>query len=173
MAKTKVQKEEAMQALAECLKTAKGVVFANFQGLKVSESEELRGKCREQGMHVIATKKTLLRRSLSELGINVETKAFDGGVAVICGDEDEVAPAQTVAAFAKNHDVLTIFGGTLEGKYIDNAMVTRLSKLPNKQQLLGQVVGTIYAPVSGFVNVLAGNLRGLMNVLNGIKEAKA
>lgn len=173
MAKTKVQKEEAIQALAERLKSAKGVVFANFQGLKVSESEELRGTCREQGMHVIATKKTFLRRALSELGIDVETKAFDGGVAVICGDEDEVAPAQTVAAFAKDHDVLTIFGGTLEGTFIDSPMVVQLSKLPSKQQLLAQVVGTINAPVSGFVNVLAGNLRGLMTVLNGIKEAKA
>lgn len=173
MAKTKLQKEEAMQALAESIKSSKGVVFANFQGLKVSESEELRGKCREQGMSVIATKKTLLKRALGELGMDVDTKAFEGGVAVICGDQDEVAPAQTVAEFAKDHEILTIFGGTLEGEFIDHAMVTQLSKLPSKQQLLGQLVGTINAPVSGFVNVLAGNLRGLVNVLNGIKDAKA
>jgi large subunit ribosomal protein L10 len=44
--------------------------------------------------------------------------------------------------------------------------VTQLAELPGREQLLGQVVGVLQAPISGFVNVLAGTLRGLVNVLN-------
>jgi len=51
--------------------------------------------------------------------------------------------------------------------------VIELAKLPAKPQMLGVVVGTIAAPLSGFVNVLAGNLRGLVNVINSIKDSKA
>jgi len=173
MPKTKQQKEQAIENLVADLKNAKSVVFANFQGLKVVESEELRKLCREQNIQYIATKKTLLKRALADAGYDVDTKAFEGGIATIFGIEDEVAPAQIVANFAKDHEASAVFGGILEGSFIDAAKVTELSKLPSKQQLLAQLVGTLNAPVSGFVNVLAGNLRGLVNVLNAVKEAKA
>ncbi len=173
MAKTKQTKEQAVQDLIAHLKDSKAAVFANFQGLKVSESEELRGICREQNVKYIASKKTLLKKALSELGMEVDTKAFEGAPAVVLGVEDEVAPAQIIAKFAKDHEMVNIFGGILEGNLIDDAKVKELSALPSKQELLAKVVGSLNAPVSGFVNVLAGNLRGLVNVLNAIKEEKA
>ena len=107
---------------------------------------------------------------MAEVGLEVDTKNFEGGVAAVFGFEDEVAPAQLIAAFAKKHDIVSIYGGMLEGNFIDSNKVKELAKLPSKQQLLGQLVGTINAPVSGFVNVLAGNLRGLVTVLNAIKD---
>ncbi len=172
MAKTRQQKQEAVAVLTDSLKQSKGVVFANFQGLKVKESEELRSICRKQKVMYVASKKTLMKRVLTEAGLDIDTKAFSGGVAAVFGFEDEVAPAQIVADFAKKHEVVAIFGGILEGKYIDAAKVTALSKLPSKQQLLGQLVGTLNAPISGFVNVLAGNMRGLVTVLGAIKDKK-
>jgi len=173
MAKTKQQKEQSVQTLTDGLKNAKSAVFANFQGLKVSESEELRGICRGKNVTYVANKKTLLKKALSDAGFDVDTKSFQGGIATVLGNEDEVAPAQIIANFAKNHEVVEIFGGILEGQFIDADKVKELSKLPSKHQLLGQLVGTLNAPISGFVNVLAGNIRGLVNVLNSIKEAKA
>ena len=172
MAKTKLQKEQDIALLAQDLKDSKAAVFANFQGLKVSESEELRGICREQGIKYSASKKTLLKRALADVGLDVDTKAFEGGIATVLGVQDEVAPAQVIAGFAKSHEVVTIFGGILEGQFIDAAKVLELSKLPSKQQLLGHLVGALNAPISGFVNVLAGNLRGLVNVLNAVKDTK-
>ncbi len=173
MAKTRQEKEIHVQELTDQLKEAKSAVFANFQGLTVQETEELRGKCREQGVQCVASKKTLVKRALGNLDMDVDTKPFEGGVATFIGTGDEVAPAQVVANFAKDHEVVEIFGGTLEGKFIDSAMVKQLSALPSKQELLAKLVGTINNPVTGFVNVLAGNLRGLVGVLNAIKETKS
>lgn len=173
MAKTKQQKQEAMEKLSEGIKSAKSVVFANFQGLKVSEMEELRATCREQDITCVAVKKTLVKRALMDAGMDVETESFGGGIAAFFGNTDEVAPAQIVSKYAKTHEIVTIFGGVLEGQYIDDQKVKALSALPSKQELLGKLVGTLNAPVSGFVNVLAGNLRGLATVLNAIKDQKA
>lgn len=172
MAKTKQQKEQSLSMLIDSLKGAKSVVFTNFQGLKVSESEELRDICRKQNIIYVASKKTLLKKALEKAGYNIDAKSFQGGVATIFGLEDEITPAQIIANFAKKHNVVKIFGGILEGKFIEAGVVEMLSKLPGKQQLLGQLVGTLNAPISGFVNVLVGNIRGLLNVLNGIKEKK-
>ena len=173
MAKTKQQKEQSLSSLADGLKVAKSAVFANFQGLKVTESEELRSECRKQGMKYIASKKTLLNRALSDIKLDIDTRNFEGGVATIIGLEDEVAPAQVVANFAKKHELVRIFGGILEGSFIDSAKVVELSKLPSKPELLARLVGTMNAPISGFVRVLAGNLNGLVTVLDAIKKQKA
>lgn len=172
MAKTKQQKEQSLSVLTDTLKNSKSVVFTNFQGLKVSESEEFRDICRQQKVTYVASKKTLLKKALEKAGFDIDAKSFQGGVATVFGLEDEVAPAQIVAEFAKKHEAMRIFGGILEGKFIEASFVEKLSKLPSKQQLLGQLVGTLNAPISGFVNVLAGNMRGLLNALNGIKEKK-
>ena len=173
MAKTRQQKEQSVALLTEQMKTAKGVVLANFQGLTVSEAEELRSQCREAGISVLASKKTLVKRALAEAGHDVDTNAFEGGVAVFVSTEDEVAPAQVVAKFAKNHERVTLFGGLLEKKFISGAEVSALSKLPSKEQLLGQLVGLFNAPVSGLANVMAANLRGFVTVLEATGKQKA
>jgi large subunit ribosomal protein L10 len=172
MPKTRGQKEQAMQALTDAVKQSKSVVFANFQGLKVSESEELRRLCRKEGIEYLAAKKTLVAKALKDAGIEGNPKSFVGAVSVVFGTLDEVAPAQILANFAKTHEAVKLFGGILEGAFIDGAKVAELSKLPSKQQLLQRLVGTLNAPISGFVNVLAGNLRGLVTVLDAIKATK-
>jgi len=63
-------------------------------------------------------------------------------------------------------------GGLLEGKLISKEQVEALSKLPSKQELYAKLVGSLNAPISGFVNVLGGNLRGLVTVLKAISEKK-
>lgn len=172
MAKTREQKQTTIKGLVEGIKSAKSVVFANFQGLKVSESEDLRHQCRAQKIKFLASKKSLLRKALTEAGFDIDAESFGGGVATVVGTEDEIAPAKLIFNFAKTHEIVAIFGGILEGKFIDAAKIKELAKLPGKQEILSHLVGTLNAPISGFVNVLAGNLRNLVNVLNNIKEAK-
>ncbi|MFA5175476.1 MAG: 50S ribosomal protein L10 [Patescibacteria group bacterium] len=172
MPKSREQKQTTLKLLASWLKDAKSIVFANFQGLKVSEATVLRRECRKQNIKVLATKKTLLKKACEELGLNIEPEKFSGGVAVFMGVEDEVAPAKTVANFAKTHEIVSIFGGMLEGKMVDASVVKSLASLPSKEALLAKMVGALNAPISGFVNALSGNLRNLVGVLNNIKEAK-
>lgn len=173
MPKSKQQKQGTVESLVAGLKQAKGVVFANFQGLTVAQSEELRKLARADGIAVVAAKKTLVKRALDEAGLNdVDAKSFPGGVATFIGN-DEVSPARIVQTFAKKNEIVTIFGGILEGKFIDAVMVKNLASLPSKLELLGKLVGSMSAPISGFVRVNAAVIRGLMNVLNAYKDKKA
>ncbi len=174
MPKTKQQKQATVASLTNGLKAGKGVVFANFQGLTVAEAEELRKNCRQEDVTFLVAKKTLLKRACQDLALdNINPKSFTGGVATFVGLIDEVTPAKIVNTFAKTHEVVSIFGGLLEGKFIDAAMVKSLANLPGKQELLSRVVGSLNAPLFGLVNVLAGNLRGLAQVLNAYKDKKA
>ena len=98
--------------------------------------------------------------------------ALEGMLLYAFNDQDEVAPAQSLNAFAKKNPTLAFVGAiTADGQFMDAADVKALANLPTKDQLRAQLVGTIGAPLSGFANVLAGNVRGVMNVLNARAEA--
>ena len=175
MSKTKLQKQEIIRNITERVKKSKSLVFVKFNQLGVIENEELRNELKKEGGEYLATKKTLLNVSLKNNNLEaVDTDSFDGQVATIFGYEDEVAPAKIVDKFIdKNKEKMEFIGGVLEDKFIAREQVATLAKLPSKQELYAKLVGSINAPVSGFVNALAGNLRGLVGVLKAIEEKKA
>jgi len=45
-----------------------------------------------------------------------------------------------------------------------------LAKIASREELLARLIGSIQAPISGFNNVLHGNIKGLINVLSSIKK---
>lgn len=175
MAKNKEQKKEIVRTLKTHIEKAKSIVFANFDALEVKENEILRKNLKKENSEYMVAKKTLMNLAFVDTKIdNLNVKDFEGRVAAIFGYEDEVAPAKIVGEFKKTHeDNIDFLGGILENKYLNKEEVTALAKLPSKQELYAKIVGSLNAPVSGFVNVLAGNLRGLVNVLKAIEEKKA
>lgn len=173
MAKTKQQKEATLSQLTEALKAAKSVVFADIRGLKVSEANAFRRRCRNDAVACTVAKKTLMRLAFAKAGYEgIDPSAVEGSLVMLMGLEDEIAPAKAAAEFAKDHEALKIVAGVFERRLVDAAAVKALAKLPGKAELIAKAIGSIRAPLSGLVNVLSGNLRGLVNVLNAIKDAK-
>jgi len=173
MAKTRSAKGLTVEALTEDFKQMKSAVFADFQGLNAFELEELRTKCVKAGLRYRVAKKTLVKLAIKAAGLDIDPRSIEGSLTTVIGFEDEVAPAKLVAEYAKGHEALKIKAGILESKLVDAKAVIALSKLPSKQELIAKAVGSIRAPLSGFVNVLAGNLRGFVQVLSQIQKAKA
>ena len=174
MPKTRDRKETDVTQYVDDLKAAKAIVFADISSLKVNENGAFRREADKSDVSVTASKKTLLRRALEEanLGI-VDMNALSGSVYVMATESDEIAPAKLVEDFRKKYKDIKVLGGVMESNWVSADEVIALAKLPSKDQLIAQVVGSIGAPLSGLVNVMQGNLRGLVQVLNSVKEAKA
>jgi large subunit ribosomal protein L10 len=176
MAITREAKEQAVAQLSEQLSSLKLAVLTDYRGLTVVEIEELRSQLRQQGMTYRVTKNTLLRLALkaNPALANLDPTAFTGPMALAVSIEDEVAPARAIFQYAKEHQALEIVGGiTGDGKLLTAADVKALATLPSREQLIGQLVGAIAAPLTGFVGVMAGNVRSIINVLNALSEARA
>jgi len=172
MAKTKEQKKILLDGLDDKISRMKSAVIVDYKGLKVKETESLRNILREKGVDFNVSKNSLTKIALKKNGIEFDESVFAKPVAIAFAMEDEVAPAKEITLFAKKNEAIEILGGILERKYIDDSMVKQLAALPSREQLYGQIVGTITAPLSGMVNVISGNLRGLVNVLNGVKDKR-
>jgi len=174
MAKTKLQKEEILRSLNNKIDKAKSVVFTSFKGLTVGDNNALRQDLKREDSEYLVVKKTLLGLALKERKIeSLDVKKFKGNIAAVFGYQDEVAPAKIVDKYRKElEEKIEFVGGILENKYLSADEVGALAKLPSKQELYAKIVGSINAPVSGFVNVLAGSLRKFLYALNAIKESK-
>ncbi|MDR1104341.1 MAG: 50S ribosomal protein L10, partial [Endomicrobium sp.] len=93
--------------------------------------------------------------------------------ALVIENGDILSPAKAVMDFAKMHEKLKIRAGYLEGKFVDAAVVEQLSKLPSREVLIAKMLGSINAPIGGFVNILVVNIRGLVTVLDAISKKQA
>ena len=88
-------------------------------------------------------------------------------------DTDVIAPAKVMAEYAKKYEKLEIKAGVVEGKVFDVEAIKALAALPSKEELIAKALGSLKAPINGLVNVLNGNIRGLVIALNAIAEKKA
>lgn len=173
MAKTKQQKSELVDRLADKLARMKGGAMISVHGYTMTDADRLREQGRAVGVELGVTKKSLLKIAADKAGItDFDPKSADGSILFAFGFQDEVAAAKLLAQYLKGKEQMTMLGGVLEKRGVDAAAAKRLASLPGKQELLAQAVGSLKAPISGFANVLAGNLRGLVRVLSAIQEAK-
>ncbi len=176
MPKSREQKQEILRDLSHRIEKSKSVVFMKFSRLGVRENEELRKELKKEEGEYYVAKKTLMDLAFKDSKIDgLDVKSFDGQVAVVFGYQDEVAPAKAVDSFRnklEEKDKVEFLGGILENKFIDAGKVKELAGLPSKQELYAKVVGSMNAPVSGFVNALAGNLKNLVYVLKAVGEGK-
>jgi large subunit ribosomal protein L10 len=173
MAITREAKEQAVATLTDELGRIKLAVLTDYRGLTVAEISELRSNLRAEGMSYKVTKNTLLRIAAGNAMADLDASKFTGPMAIAMGYDDEVAPARVIFQYAREHQALEIVGAiTSDGQLLTAAEVKALAMLPSREQLVAQVVGTIAAPLSGFVGVLGGNVRSIVQVLNAIKEVQ-
>lgn len=173
MAKTRIEKEKIVKETIDKLNKAKSLIFANYTGLKVNEVRELKQEAKKQDVEFSVIKNSLFKLALKDSELkDVKLEELSGPKAVAYGYSDEVAPAKILHQFAKKHKMMQLLGGILDKAILSSKEVINLAKLPSKEEMLAKTVATINAPISGFVNVLAGNLRNLINVLNAVKDKK-
>ena len=172
MAVTRKEKEQIMVELEASLVGARSIVFADYRGTTVKKIDDLRNRMRKENVHTKVAKITLIKRALQNKGMDVSKLDFKTPVAMVISKEDEVAPARIMSGFVRENKNTKILLGYVDSEVLSAAEVDALAALPGKQELRGQLVGTIAAPLSGFVNVLTGNLRSLVYVLQAIKDTK-
>jgi large subunit ribosomal protein L10 len=134
----------------------------------------LRDQLRQENGEYYVAKKTLLNLAFKNQGLDsLDSKSLDGKIAAVFSYRDEVAAAKVIDTFRKDKtEKLYFLGGILEGKLLSKEEIEAVAKLPSKTELYAKLVGSINAPVSGFVNALAGNLRNLVYVLKAVSEKK-
>lgn len=174
MALTREKKEELVKEVSELLESSRLTVIANYQGTSVKQLQQLRQDARTTGTKVKVIKNRLVVRALQaeEKYKDVDTSKLSTQLIYAFNSEDEVAPAQVFAKFAKANPSVAFVGAISDdGSFMEAEDVVRLASLPSKDQLRAQLVSVLSGPQRNFVGVLSGNIRGVLNILNARSES--
>ncbi|MBI1333120.1 MAG: 50S ribosomal protein L10 [Armatimonadetes bacterium] len=142
------EKAQVIEQAKEWYSKSAGIIFADYRGLSVKEMQGLRSNLRKTGGEIHVIKNTLFRIAAGE-DVNAFPDEFHNGTtAYAYVFEDEAGCAKTLLDFAKSSKKLVVKGGYFGGKTMTANQVEALSKLPPRDVLIAQVIGTIAAPLS-------------------------
>jgi large subunit ribosomal protein L10 len=168
MALTKDKKNEVVAEVSELLASSKMTVVAAYQGTPVKAMQALRRQGRDNGTTLKVVKNRLVKQAvLANDNIkDVDTSALTGMLLYAFNSEDEVAPAQVLAQFAKTQPTLEFVGAiSRDGKLLSADEVKALATLPSKPQLIAGIINTLNSPVRGVMSGLTGNLHGMLDAV--------
>lgn len=169
MALTRQKKEQIVGDIEKLLADSKLTVIVKYQGTSVKAMQQLRDNAAAEDTTFHVVKNRLFKKALdSNQNLkHIDTSDFHGQLLYAFNKDDEIAPARSLADFGKtNPQIEFVAAITSDGQLLGSNQVKELASLPTKDILRAQLVGTISAPISGLMNVLAGNMRGVLNVLN-------
>lgn len=161
-------KSAVIDEMTEKLERARGAVLLTTQGLTVSEVTDLRRKLRNAGLELHVVKNTLLRIASERAHYKDLSELLRGQTAIAISFDDEIAAAKAVTDYlrtARTGKPMTVKAGILEHGPISAKQVEDLAKIPGKDQLRAEVVGSIHGPLNQIYGVLTAPMRDVINVL--------
>lgn len=147
--KTLSAKKERVAQLVEMLKNSAAGVLVDYKGITVEEDTKLGKELREAGVSYFVEKNTILRFALKEAGLDGITNVLEGTTAIAISNDDQTAPARILGKFAEDckDEKFFLKAGYIGEDVYDEAGVKALSKIPSRETLLAQLVGSLQGPI--------------------------
>lgn len=156
-------KKAKVAAMTEMLQNAVSFVLVDYKGISVEADTKLRKDLREANVKYIVEKNSILRFAFKNMGIEGFDDVLHGTTAIAMSADDQTAPARILGKFAEdNNEFFNLKAGYVEGTAYDTAGVVALSKIPSKDVLLAQLVGSLQGPIQK----LAATLQAVVDSKN-------
>jgi large subunit ribosomal protein L10 len=149
-----------------------GVYLIDYRGLEVKEIEELRNKIQKLDADLKVIKNRLAIKYFEKAKKDVDRDMFRGPTAIAFGGEKFVEVAKVIADFEKENKKIKIKYGYIDQKYISDAEVKNVAKLPGRPQLMSQLAFSMAMPLKKFGMSLSAPLKSMMILLNQLKDKK-
>ena len=172
MSKSRTQKEELLKKYKDLIENKSGYLLVNSDKIDTATVTTLKIQLKDVGANFTVLKNSIFKVALQDTKQPLQTQDFDGPTALITFEEDPTAPAKLVKKIQKDAELLDPRSGVYEGEFLTAQRVMQLADIPSREVLLSRLVGTMNAPLTGFMNAVTGNVRGLTMVLKGISEKK-
>jgi len=170
-------KYDIVSHLKERLDSAKAIVLVDYKGINIEQVNLLRRSFRGGEVDYFVQKNTLIKLALHDLGITALDDHLQGPTAVAVCRTDEVTPARVLVKFLK--DVMEdanfprFKAGYVAGHVFNEKELVALAALPSREELLAKVLGSMSAPLTGFMGVTQGIIRKFVYALDAIAKKQA
>ena len=149
----KEQKNNYITEISSQFEKNESVLVTHYQGLTMSQLDELRTEMREHGIKFTITKNRITKIALEKTKCKDLSKLFTGATAVAFSD-DAIISARILSKFAKTNENLKLLGGIMGNEVLDQAAVQNVANLPTLDEARAKIVGILATPASKFVSIL-------------------
>src|SRR3712207_6522322 len=147
------------------------VVVTDYRGLSVDQMSDLRGRLRQAGAEYQVAKNTLTRFAAEQIGRGSLVEDLEGPTALAFGFEDPTILAKALNDYTRATRLdLPIRGGLIGDRRITAAEIAGLAELPPRDVVLGQTLGSVIAPISSFVMMVAAPLQSLIGIVEARRQ---
>ena len=167
MAISRERKEAWVSEYTDQVRKSSGIILAHYTGLSVARMEGMRRRARDNSGEIFVVKNTLLKSVLDAEGIAVPEDMLTGPTLAVFCHKDFQSLAKLFRDFVKESEEgrFIMRGAVIEGHCYNAKQAEQFADMPSREQLLAQVLGTINAPASQTVGVVASGIRQVLNVL--------
>jgi len=170
----RAEKQYLISEVETHLKKSDYVILANFTGVSVADTADLRKKLAAEKAEFHVVKNSSLRVAAKSLGLPELETSLTGPTAIVVGGKNSPGVAKVLKTFFKEKQKLQVKVGVLSKKVITASDVNALADLPSLEILRAQLLGLLNQPASMFVRVLNAAPSGLVNVLQAkVRAAEA
>jgi large subunit ribosomal protein L10 len=164
------QKAAVVEEIAGQIRSSDAVFAVDYRGISVAQAAELRARLRESGTRFRIVKNSLTERAADEAGASSLKELLNGPTALAFVSGDAAVAAKALSDAARALRTLEFKGGLLDSAALSAADVQSIARLPAREVLHAQLVGTIAAPITGLVRTLNALIAGLAIQLQQIAE---
>jgi len=170
------EKVETVETVTELLKGSQAAILTDYRGLKMSQINDIRKKLRDSDATFRVVKNTLLKRAADDTyaADSARDAALNGPTAVTFASKDAVATSKALLEYiaSNRNSPLKIKGAVVGGKFYDDKGVDALSRVPPREVLIAQMLGSFNAPITGLVGTLNGIISNFVFTLQAIHDQK-
>lgn len=164
------QKTATVDAIAEQIESAQAVFAIDYRGISVPQAAELRIRLRDADATFRVVKNSLTERAADQAGAPALRPLLDGPTALTFVRGDAATAAKALADFARAEAVLDFKGGLMGAEELSSEQIRSIARLPARDVLFGQLVGTVASPLTGLTQSLNSLLSGVAIALGQIAE---
>ena len=149
----KEQKKQYINDMSNQFDKSEAVIVAHYQGLTVSQLDDLRKRMREHGIIFKITKNRITKLALEKTKCKDISNLFKGPTAVAMS-EDAITSAKILTKFSKENENLKILGGIMGNDILDLAGVQNVATLPTLDEARAKIVGILRSPAQKIASIL-------------------
>src|SRR5947209_4787469 len=164
------QKAAVVDEIAEQIRSADAVFAVDYRGISVAQAADLRARLRDSGTRFRIVKNSLTERAADEAGASALKDLLTGPTALAFVTGDAALAAKALNDAARNLGTLEFKGGLMDGNALSADDVRSIARLPAREVLHAQLVGTIASPLSGLVRTLNALIAGVAIQLKQIAD---
>ena len=150
---SKEKKKVYIDDMKNQFEKSEAVIVAHYQGLTVSQLDELRAKMREHGIIFKITKNRITKLALEQTRCKELKDLFKGPTAVAMS-KDAITSAKILTKFSNENENLKILGGIMGNDILDVMGVQNVATLPTLDEARAKIVGILRSPAQKLASIL-------------------